>query len=50
MLGALNWAWQSDLHVKPGDKAEYGIQPGDSFVESVEKQINKELYRAVFFK
>lgn len=37
--GAPEWDWQADLHVKPGDKAERGIQPGDSFVESVKRQI-----------
>lgn len=39
MLGAPHWSWQTDLHVKPGDKAERGIQPGDSFVQSVERQL-----------
>lgn len=43
MLGAPNWAWQADVHVKPGDKAERGIQAGDSFVQSVERQL--EAYR-----
>lgn len=39
-LGAPNWHWQTDLHVKPGDPAERGIQPGDSFVRSVEQQLD----------
>jgi predicted neuraminidase len=42
-LGAPKWTWQTDLHVKPGDKAERGIQPGDAFVQSVEQQL--EAYR-----
>lgn len=33
------WEWQEVLHVKPGDLAERGIQPGDRFVRSVERQI-----------
>lgn len=37
--GAPRWAWQDVLHVKPGDKAERGIQPNDRFVRSVERQI-----------
>ncbi|MHC4438460.1 MAG: sialidase family protein [Planctomycetota bacterium] len=37
--GPPEWAWQDVLHVKPGDRAERGIQPGDRFVESVERQI-----------
>ncbi|MEN8157988.1 MAG: exo-alpha-sialidase [Bacteroidota bacterium] len=32
------WEWQDVIHFKPGDKTERGIQPGDSFVESVRKQ------------
>jgi predicted neuraminidase len=39
-LGAPTWTWQTDLHVKPGDKAERGIQPGDAFVQSVERQLD----------
>lgn len=39
MQDAPNWEWQEDIHVKPGDKAEWGIQPGDSFVESVKRQV-----------
>lgn len=42
-LGAPHWRWQTDLHVKPGDKAERGIQPDDAFVASVERQL--EAYR-----
>lgn len=47
MLGAPSWDWQSDLHVKPGDRAERGIQPGDSFVESVTRQLDahREQYK-----
>jgi predicted neuraminidase len=37
--GAPHWSWQDVIHVKPGDKTERGIQPGDRFVVSVEKQI-----------
>lgn len=39
--GAPEWAWQEVLHVKPGDPAERGIQPGDRFVTSVERQIKE---------
>ncbi len=39
--GAPEWAWQDVLHVKPGDPAERGIQPGDRFVESVERQVEE---------
>lgn len=38
---APQWKWQADLHVKPGDKTEWGIQPGDSFVESVKRQVGE---------
>jgi len=38
---APKWAWQDVLHVKPGDSAERGIQPGDRFVKSVERQIEE---------
>lgn len=41
MSGAPNWKWQEDLHIKPGDKAERGILPGDSFVESVKRQLDE---------
>lgn len=37
--GSPEWAWQEVLHVKPGDPAERGIQPGDRFVTSIERQI-----------
>ena len=40
MPGAPNWTWQADLHVKPGDKAERGIQPDDAFVQSVTRQLD----------
>ena len=39
--GPPEWAWQDVLHFKPGDRAERGIQPGDRFVESVERQIKQ---------
>lgn len=37
--GPPEWSWQDVIHVKPGDKAERGIQPGDRFVESIERQL-----------
>lgn len=46
MLGAPNWSWQENLHVKPGDKAERGIQPEDSFVQSVKSQLEKYIENA----
>ncbi len=36
--GPPEWDWQDVLHVKPGDKSERGIQPGDRFVESVKEK------------
>ncbi len=36
--GPPEWDWQDVLHVKPGDKTERGIQPGDRFVESVKRK------------
>jgi predicted neuraminidase len=39
--GAPEWSWQEVLHVKPGDPAERGIQPGDRFVASIERQIKE---------
>ena len=39
--GPPTWLWQDVLHVKPGDPAERGIQPGDRFVKSVERQIDE---------
>jgi predicted neuraminidase len=39
--GAPKWIWQDVLHVKPGDSAERGIQPGDRFVTSIERQIEE---------
>jgi hypothetical protein len=33
------WSWQDIIFVKPGDKTERGIQPGDRFVEAVRKQM-----------
>lgn len=38
--GAPIWDWQANLLVKPGDKTERGIQPGDSFVASVQQQFD----------
>ncbi|MCG8308400.1 MAG: exo-alpha-sialidase [Cytophagales bacterium] len=37
--GAPVWSWQDIVIVKPGDRTERGIQPGDRFVESVKKQL-----------
>jgi predicted neuraminidase len=39
--GPPEWSWQDVLHFKPGDRAERGIQPGDRFVKSVERQIEE---------
>ncbi|MCP4257039.1 MAG: neuraminidase (sialidase)-like protein [Planctomycetes bacterium] len=39
--GAPKWSWQEVLHVKPGDSSERGIQPGDRFVKSIERQIEE---------
>jgi len=39
--GPPRWTWQDVLHVKPGDSSERGIQPGDRFVRSVERQIEE---------
>jgi predicted neuraminidase len=39
--GPPQWSWQDVLHVKPGDRAERGIQPGDRFVKSVERQVEE---------
>lgn len=38
--GAPQWKWQDVLFVKPGDKTERGIQPGDRFVEAVATQLS----------
>ena len=38
--GAPDWDWQDVLFVKPGDKTERGIQPGDRFVKAVEEQLS----------
>lgn len=38
---APKWNWQNNLLVKPGNKTERGIQPGDSFVASVQQQMNE---------
>lgn len=35
------WEWQDVLHVKPGDKTEYGIQPNDKFVKGINQQFNE---------
>jgi len=37
--GAPVWSWQDILFVKTGDKTERGIQPNDSFVASVQLQL-----------
>jgi hypothetical protein len=37
--GAPEWRWQDIIYFKPGDKTERGIQPGDKFVVSVERQL-----------
>ena len=42
--GPPHWLWQDILFVKPGDKTERGIQPGDRFVEGVNTQV--EAYEA----
>jgi predicted neuraminidase len=39
--GPPKWAWQDVLHVKPGGSSEWGIQPDDCFVKSVERQIEE---------
>ena len=39
--GPPKWSWQDVLHVKPGDSSERGIQPGDRFVKSIERQIEE---------
>ncbi len=41
MQGAPIWFWQDDLLIKPGDKAERGIQTDDSFVEAVKQQLDE---------
>ena len=38
--GAPDWDWQDVLFVKPGDKTERGIQPGDKFVKAVQEQLS----------
>lgn len=43
--GAPIWSWQDVVLVKPGDKAERGIQPGDRFVEAARAQLTEyEVY------
>jgi predicted neuraminidase len=37
--GAPQWSWQDILFVKVGDKTERGIQPNDSFVASIQLQL-----------
>jgi predicted neuraminidase len=37
--GAPGWTWQDTLLVKAGDKTERGIQAGDAFALSVERQV-----------
>ena len=41
MDGVPVWDWQENLMVKPGDKTENGILPGDRFVESVNSQLDE---------
>ncbi len=38
--GAPVWSWQDIILVKPGDKTERGIQPGDRFVTEVKNQLD----------
>jgi len=40
MAGSPKWNWQSDLHVKPGGKAERGILPDNPFVTSIKNQLD----------
>ncbi len=40
--GVPNWNWQDVIVFKPGDKTERGVQPGDKFVVSVEKQVKAQ--------
>ena len=39
--GSPEWEWQQMLFVKPGDKTERGIQPGDKFVEAINRQFDE---------
>jgi len=39
--GPPEWSWQDVLLMKPGDSTERGIQPDDSFVKSVERQVEE---------
>jgi len=39
--GPPEWDWQQVIFVKPGDKTERGILPGDKFVSSVERQVDE---------
>lgn len=39
--GAPVWEWQQMLFVKPGDKTERGIQPGDKFVKAIDQQLDE---------
>ncbi len=39
--GPPRWAWQEDIHLKPGRRTERGIQPDDPFVVSLTKQIEE---------
>ncbi len=47
MAGAPEWDWQANLLVKAGDKTERGILPDDSFVRSVEEQLQVQLEKLV---
>lgn len=39
--GPPEWDWQDVLLVKPGDKTERGMQPGDRFVETVKRKTDE---------
>jgi len=46
--GAPVWEWQQMLFVKPGDKTERGIQPGDRFAKAIDRQLDE--YETYFEK
>ncbi len=39
--GPPEWYWQDNILVKPGGLTERGMQPGDPFLESVERQVEQ---------
>ena len=39
--GSPEWYWKDDILVKPGGLTERGIQPGDRFTASVDRQLGK---------